>query len=546
MESRSDVNTYLHFKRRDGTIDSQFIVVYARTGYGKTLAVESAIEEFHRMGYTVLILSDVKRGWEFAYSMFEPKKPYHVHHLRHIGKPIQTKKVKLYHPFTFDIPKNKMLPEINFYGFALNSLRKAEWSILTESYADSDATRILLNAASNLDSSEGIYSLLHTVQDSIIGKKEKKKVKPDWKKFGLRITAGTPKNLQEIQRYFLDFKRDYFLLPNNSKLQLNWGEILNDNEHYHFFGSKYIREEKIREFCILSLFRNVLDNQDLMKKPVLIVIPEIRFLVPNRPKEVYKEFLAHYFKSYLSIMRNMGKGVSGIFDSQVWYDVEDSVKTSIPNTFLGELGALDIERISKTKNYGKSQKEQLAKMDYPNSYFWYGYEGDGEWTLWFPGHMHAEPEYQFEEIYKQHYYENPNLFPIKNYGELLKTMQKQLKDEETRFRDKEKRMEKQQKEESEKKLKEKEAKDKKKEEIEKKKEQSYKLKSKQEKKELIYKFWKENPELSFRELGRKVGINHITAKKYIEEFENKPEEENVLEELEEAEDIGDVLEEFDE
>jgi len=527
MEVINDINTYLSFKNKDGTISNEFIFIYAKPGFGKSLVLESGIEELHRAGCTIIILSDVKDEWELAYAMFPPKKPYHLMRLRKDGKPIETKEVLLYHPLTTNIP-NKKIPEMNFYGFPLKNLGRSEWSMIAEAPWESDAVRLLLNASSNIKDSDGIYNFLHSIQEITIGKKEGKEIKPDPKLFQLRIKGGVSKSLTEIASYFFPFRKHPFLTPNNSEFNLDWKEIMNDNHHYHVFGTCWLGDEKLKELCILALFNSILKNKAYAKKPIVIIVPEIRFLVPFRP-EGYKKFLAQGMKSNISIMRNMGRGMHFFADSQVWSDVDDPVRNSATQSIYGQIGGnKDIENISKGIAQGKADfRKHLQSPEYPRSYLLQDDKEVNPWVFWLPGHCHAEPEYSFFEMYHQHFPEK-----MKRYNGVIEKIKKQMKDEEEKIKERNKRIEKAAKEEKKKKLEEKEGVEKKDEIVEKKTEElkEERKKSKEQFMKLCYeKFYDESlpkNERSYRKIGEKFELNHITVKNYIIEYKKILNEKN--------------------
>lgn len=533
MEIRQGTNTYIHLKNRDGSMENVFIFEYAKSGYGKSLAMESAIQEFHRAGYTVLILSDAKDEWEMGFAMFEPEKRYHKNTLIKHGKPIETYDVKLYHPFTFKIPKNRKLPEINFYGISFKDLHRAEWSMIAESAYDSDTMRVLLGASEDVSPSTGLYAFLHEIEGSILGKKERKAVKADPKNFYLRTTAATSKSLQDVASYLRPFKKNYFLVPDNSPIKLNWAAILNDNHHYHVFGTSWLDDKKLKQFCILSLLESIIRNKDYARKPVLVVIPEIRILVPNRP-EGYKKFLAEAIKENLSIMRIQGKGMSGLFDSQVWTDVDDNVKNSSTNNLYGELGGDgDVERLSKARNYKREIREQLTESESGrNSFLYQGKEKLGGFTLWFPGHMHAEPEYSFFDKYHDKFPEREKI-----YKPLWDEMKKLLDEEENKFKEKVKARQKEEKklEEEKEQAKEESKEDNSKVDELKKKKNEVQAMAKKDKQHAIWLIKEQNPDISWRALGDKFPpMDHKTAKKYYEDYVKNhkyPEEDVVLSEL---------------
>lgn len=520
MEVKSiENNTYISLKENDGSILNGFTFLYGKSGFGKSLYMESLMEEYYRAGYTVICLSDVKDEFELAFAMFEPQKPYHVRRLKFDGKPIKTYPVKLYHPFTFNIDKG-FLPEINFYGFSLKELRRSEWSMITENEWESETIRILLNASATINDGDGLYNFLHFIENSVFGKKDQKELKRDPKLFNLKTTIGTAKSLQDVASYFLPFKKHLFLVSNNSPLKLNWKEILEDNKHYHVFGTRWIEDKKLKEFCILALFNAIIQNRRYTNKPVLIVIPEIRFLVPYRAKG-YKVFLAQGIKSNLSIMRNIGKyGNSGLFDSQVFSDVEDTVRNSATESFFGELGgAKDIEAITKAMRFKTEISQHIKKPDPPRSLIRQQDPTD-QWIMWLPSHCHKEEEYNFFEMYKEQFRDK-----MKRYDDLIEFMKKEYQNEENKVKEKIKKEKEQQKQLEEQKRKEREEKknleEKKSEEKEKKSDEKD-LKDKNTIMRLCYEMFNdesiEKSKRTYRKIGQKLQLNHITVKKYIERY----------------------------
>src|SRR3990167_1308567 len=151
-------NTYLTLKNEYGDIEESQTAIFARSGYGKGLLSEAIAETFHEAGYLILVLADPKGEIEYGFQMFEPEATYHLNELKKQGYLPERKPVKLYHPFTFNIPKNKKLPEITFFTLSLKDMGRREWSMISESTYDSDAIKLLLHGSDSITNSEGIYA----------------------------------------------------------------------------------------------------------------------------------------------------------------------------------------------------------------------------------------------------------------------------------------------------------------------------------------------------------------------------------------------------
>lgn len=411
------------------------ILLCGKSGFGKSLSAESLAEEYFNEGYVVIFLHDPKSNLEAGMCMFEPKEGYHLDQLEKVGKEPRKMPTKIYHPFTFSIPKNIKLPDINFFTFDIKDMDRADYSILLEAHSQNDAVSLLIQGTEGLKKEDGIYELVHYLKHKIkrVEKAygDKKITQPDWEGFGLDVAyAGTVKDIGEINSMFLPFKRDYFLTSSDCELNLNVQDILNDNKHYHVFTTSFIKDQKMRDFVTFHLFNLFMKYRQLTKYPVCFVIEEVRFLVPQR-SEGYKIFLANALRDKLTSIRNIGQGGnSTICTSQVLTDIDDSVANSFTETFIGNLGGVkDILNTSKALKYGKDTVEQI--MSLPEcTYLWKDNEGWGPFTALLPSHAHKEEHYDFFSMYKKYYPEQ-----MKSYHNLYEEMTHRLKNEEMMRKD---------------------------------------------------------------------------------------------------------------
>lgn len=529
----TEINTFLSLKSPDGRVLNSFILITAKSGFGKSLTSEAIAEKYHKAGYCVIFLSDVKDAFENGFAMFKPEERYHLEQLRVQGTMPSSKKVKIYHPFCFGIPSG-FLPDINFYTFSIKDLTRREINFLTESFYDSDVTKLMLSAIQNISKEDGIFGMLHHLQEQIKGKKKGRQFIPDPKNFYLSATIGTLKSLQGISNNFQLFKQDYFIAKDNCSINLDIRKVLQDRESFHVFSTKWVKDEKLKSFCILALLNQIIKNSDYAKYPVVIVIPEIRKLTPMKP-EGFKIFLADLIKESLSTMRSMGKGMSAILDSQVFEDIDEDVVDSCTNMLIGELGgARDVERICKALGYGKDIRNQLKRMEERNSYFLMGQEDMGAFKMFVPSFMHKEENYSFIEMYKKYFGDK-----MKRYDDLTNMMQKIYKEEEEKVRQKARRMQEEELAEMDKKIKEKQVN--KREDSEELEQEVKVLKSEKNKirDDAIVKIYLDSPELSLREIAEKVsgivgkvsyGTVKVVLEKYKKNLESVSVENETLEE----------------
>jgi hypothetical protein len=542
MRIAEDNNTFISPIDKYGKISNQQIIVVAKTGYGKSLCLEGITEWYHNHGYTIIVISDPKHELEFCYQMFEPVEQYHLNLLK-IARSIPSvgnsknpgkQKVKIYHPFTFNLPINKNLPKMNIFTIPIKSLGLKEWAMLSEVHGENDTISVLLKSSEEISDSDGIYSFAHYVQDSVKGRKGKKKA--DWSNFGLETGSGTMKETSKISNILRHFKKHFFIQDNKCPYNLNWKDILTDQEHYHVFVSNFIGrdDEKLTDFLVLYLLEGILKNKKFIKDPILLVIPEVSKLTPARP-EGHKEFLASSIKDSLKSIRSEGKGISSLLDGQIAMDIDDNVRDASSIQIYGELmGIRDIDGLCKSLGWGKKLKDQLNNMETPKTYLVKGidYCKPDEGSYWFfpPIAMHKEENYNFEEMYLKHHRKSPEEYPLENYKKIYNEMKDKIKLEEMKIRAKVKKREQEQ------------------EKIEREKEESKETgkteavkEVKKEKKEIEEKnklvlmklCWErfndetlDSKERSYRKIAEKLDIkSHKTVKKYIDNYKKILEEE---------------------
>lgn len=496
--------------------------LYGISGHGKGMAEEGLIEEWKRTtGGVVIILADPKDEAEFSYVGFKPKERYHLNRLKMDGMSAKSYSVKLYHPYTFNIPKS-YLPEINFYSFSIKDLNREDWAILSETKQDSATIRLLTRACSELKKNEGLFRFLHNIEQMSEGKKKGKNLVEDPKNFYLRKPSGNAKSVTEISSLISTFRNNYFLRKDVCPNKLNWEEILMDSDSYHVFLSMWLGDLKLKEFCVLHLLSSAikeiqrLSNKGSFKKPVLFVIPEIRKLCPVRP-EGYKEFLAEAVGDAINTIRSVGRGISLIYDSQNWSQTDERVRNA-GETFFGKLGTKDKELLGKALSYNKNKKELIANLsekDMKCCFLRFEHEVDGIFRFFLPRHMHKEENYNWIEMFKSHHEE------MKIYDELKKYMNSEYNTEENEIKEMVKKRQKQHDEGEESKKKREEEKESKKEKIVKEVQ-----KITPEIARIFFKMWKID-KISLRQIEIKLKDDPLidiraspgTIKKYANKFE---------------------------
>jgi hypothetical protein len=503
----------------------------ATTGHGKGLTMEFLVEEWKKKTNGVVIyLIDPKDEGEATFCQYLPKEKYHIDRLSRDGMKPEKHNCKVYHPFTFNIPK-QYLPPINFFTIPVKSLNKEELGLLAESSWDSASIKLMLRVSQDLGRKSGIMKYLHEIERMTKVKKKNKEPVSDPKNWRLHSGGGSAKDVAEIGNLLSPFKKDYFLSNDLCPHNLNFKEILQDNQNYHIFLTMFLSEgtrKKLKGFIALYLLNKIIENRKYLKKPLLILIPEIKIIAPRNPQG-YRFYLSQAFSEALVTVRNKGKGISSIGDTQVWSDTDDKIKSAFNLTFFGKLNPKDREIVTKACSYGRNEKDLLKDVsEYKCSYICYDKEDEGIFRFFMPRHMHKEINYNWIEMYKEH-------FPKKTqrYDNLIEEMKNRWNEEDKEIEEmlkKRNQIEKEEieKEEREKKRKEKEEKNK---EKEKKIEESIDV-IKEAKQKMCYKIFKDesipSKEKTYRAIARKIRetfneqtFSHLTAKKYIQEYEKK-------------------------
>lgn len=506
-----------------GKVNNEMLLIIQKSGFGKSLARESIAEELHNLGYVVISLTDVKDEFESCYAMFRPTEKYHLDGLKKCGKKPTEKKVKIYHPFSFDIPK-KLLPKIDFFTIPIKSLNKYLISFLAETDAETDSVKLIIDAIRDIYKKDSIYDLLHKIRGNIQTSQKKYYGKtissPGKDSLFLDIAQkGKKTEISQIFSWFRPFLRHYFLAPENFRINLDVMKIINDQEHYHCLSTKWINklDDKIKYFTIMAFMSEIFRYKDYFKHPICFIIEEIAFLAPFKA-EGFKGYLASFLRENLLSMRSEGMGCFSIMTSQIWSDVDEKLREKSTQTLIGNVqGIMDIDRISKVFKLRKDDLDTLISLK-RNQYILQGDNDFQPFDIFLPSHCHAEERYNFIEMYSR------NGFPMVKYDPLINEVKEHLNNIEKEYHDKaendRKRKISEAKEEYERSL----AKDRAVKELEDLK-QKVRNKADNSREEIIRKckeLKRDNPEITVRDIADKLGISAMTVTRYLRAYPVTP------------------------
>jgi len=496
-------------------ISSYTILCFGAKGSGKTTLCESIIGEFLKQGVTVIAIGDPKKQNELAYGLFEPTEPYHLNELRKVGKPKGKLPLKIYHPFTFNLPRNIKMYPMQYYTISIKCLSREIYKFILETVFDNLHIRYLVNILPQLNDKDNLWDLLHKIQNMHIGKRKGDKFQYNKNLFNVLRSEGKHKNIEELASYFIDFKTNYFLNSDKHPMNLDMLKICNDNKHVHFFSTTYVNDAKMEALLAMILFDMIIQNQHHINKKLLIYFPELKNTFPLKAKGFYSQ-LEDYFAKKLNLIRSSGIGISFLGDTQTISDVNEAISQNFDIGLIGHVTSpKDLASLSKIFKIDVYTIRNLLSRNKKGEFSVLGIEENQTFRALMPSHMHCEEEYQFYNMYKKIMPEKMN-YEHRDIYEAIRNEFKSYDDKTEKdvikFLDKIK-MENEAK--KEKKNSKKEIKIKTDEIVEKAKKKVNETKEKL--KQLVYEA-KVKEDLSFRKLSQKFGINKVTAKRYYLEM----------------------------
>ena len=426
------------------------LLIMASSGFGKSLFGEGVIEKLYKSGCTVICLSDMKNKWETCFLGFEPKAKYHLLHLNKQGKKPEGLPIKIYHPFSFLIPK-KQLPKLNLFTIPITSLGENELSFLFETKSESNNIMLVSENLLKLKKNQGVHTLMQNLTDELIAEESMSKViKP--KNDELRIPvgqAGNKTNLEEIKSALLPFTRHYMLAPEDCPLNLDMVEVLNDNKHIHCFvtpfmnlkeGSNPVPDNKRKYFAIVSVLSRIINtlasSGRKLKHPVAIYWEEINNMFPADAKD-YQDLFSGQVLADLFKLRGMGRGCSIVATAQSIQACNKDIEKGFVEKCVGKVGSIqELGSLGKNISSSKEMKDMFMGMKKLRFVHLGSLDSQSEPFVGFlSSGCHAEAHYDFTEEYEAHNRIDSVKYPLESYAETIKMME-ELKNKDKKEADK--------------------------------------------------------------------------------------------------------------
>lgn len=416
----------------DEVLDFQCLIC-AGSGYGKTLALESLIYHMYHLGYLIIILNDAKNLTELGFFQFKEDimKSYHKNALKQAGISPTSLPVRIYHPFSFGLPKYK-IPEMEIVTIPIKDIGAEEFLFLLESEDDKTNLDILQNSQSKLLSSEGWYEFAERVNKEVtkqtekFGKTEITLRSPE--SFGFKsVAAGNVRNIGSLYNTFYQFRKNYFLQSEEYPLNIDWRQFFENQKEIKFISTKYLNNEKIANFFQLYITNSVVRKKKLCPHKIFMVIDEIKDLCPNSDKRGFKQVLSAQLSRNLNTSFR-SNGISSASSSQSLSAIDKTLIAS--NVFTVSLigniqGIKDAEILRDIYHFEKEHLKIIQNLK-RNKFTTVGLQESrdnmfyGAFTNIPSPTPHCEPTYRFDDIFSRQFPER-----MTNYSQLIK----QIKDE---------------------------------------------------------------------------------------------------------------------
>lgn len=412
-------------------------LICSESGCGKTLAIERFMYNMIKEKCLVIVINDQKNLSELAFCQFSEKymSRFHKQQLNRYKLTPERIPVKIYHPFSFSIPKHK-IPEMKICTISIMDLQDSEYLFLLESDVDKTNLDILKNAQAKMKKTDTWYEYADLINQEAT-KMEKKIGKDtfflrDNSTFGFKnVASGNIKNIGSLYGTFYRFKQHYFLQSEDHWMNIDWNEFFDNPNEIKFISTRYINDEKIKNFFQLYILNSIVRKRELCKYRILVVMDELKDLSPHTDKRGFKQVLSTQISRHLNT-NFRSNNISSISTSQTICGLDKTLLANNVFTFLliGKIiGSKDKELLREIYQFEKDELQQIHNMP-KNRFTSIGLEyGNSEslivrggFAAIFPPHVHCEPGYRYDYIFAQE-------FPDKmiNYSDIIKRMQEEMK-----------------------------------------------------------------------------------------------------------------------
>ncbi len=345
---------------------SEFLLLIVGTaGSGKSVTVENIVYILWKLGWKIIYITE-KKGDAFApcFSMFKAMKPEHLKILKDMQREPGTIPNEVLMPFTFNFPFKKKHPQnFKFFTFDIKSLKEDSLTIVLPSDQKEDALTVRL--CSNLinkgiiNNEDNIWSFVRKLSEKV--KHQSNYLDPENMYLRGKM-SGDEKTVDKIVDSITNFKKDFFMQPSNFKLDyklgdetrtiqnINFLDLINNQGVISILNKSFIRDNRHKYLIDNLFFRGIDDalaDSKKVKYPVLIVIEEVKALLPNSNQVSYEKKLSRTIIDLLSTIRSKGKGCNTLLTTQSYFQTSSELRAATTNTLFFKLNMEDLRQMRR-------------------------------------------------------------------------------------------------------------------------------------------------------------------------------------------------------
>src|SRR3972149_799621 len=366
-EGKNDFESKEHIRKK--VVGNQICMIAGTSGSGKSVFSNTLANEIRKCVNRTVIYVTEKESDELAnaFHIFSPTKSYHVTGLERQHIETNTLPVKVYHPFTFNIPYKHKLPPMTFFGYSLKDISEEGFSTIipTESGISVD---ICLDVKRIMDKKDSFYDFLWELHQRVNSEFKIDEVFNPENLFVPTENAGDKRTIKSVKSAFMPFRQDFMILPDDNLNILNYVDLLNDNEHVHHLTTKYITNQKVKTFAIVEFLKGI-DNAlrtGLVKNQLVLVFEEMKILIPSGNLQGYQQELLKLIRTLFSRLRTKAYVIA---TAQSVFDINSKFRTLFSKTFLGKLNFADIGVLNKVYQFTKVDQNKLYSLKELNKKF---------------------------------------------------------------------------------------------------------------------------------------------------------------------------------
>lgn len=420
-------------------------IIISKAGHGKTSNLEFIIYQALKNGFVVIIVGDIKGLLELAYGIFPTELMGKIQSkaLKYEKQNPIPSKIKLFHPFSFDIPSHK-IPQRRIFTMPLSWMDESIIRFKLENQEDIVTKELLLNTLSNRKSNEGIVDVLNNFEKDTIRRTRKttssQEIKePDPNNWALlSVASGNQTNVDTIGRIFKTHYTNLWWMQDNFKYNLDIeNELFKNQEEIKFIDTHYIKKKKDKTEIILTITNQIVEKSDKCNHKIMLVYDEVRGLIPAGYRKGYIHVVADEFSKHLNInFRN--RNISSWMTSQSLSGISKSLLRNnvFTKVILGAIdGQTDLDNLKQIYGFNSEKIINITQLEYMR-FIIFGLKDlsvsdqlDDPFVSPLPPFVHKEPFHRSFDYYFKKYFPDK----LESYESIKKEMKHYLNNEINRF-----------------------------------------------------------------------------------------------------------------